>query len=166
MVSIPDWESSSSLMPLRTTPKSSITTARMVSTPGLSRGVRARHQGHPRLAVRGQGRRLRTASAANQSPIAAEAATMIHCSAAPAANAIPAKPSARSRKRTPRAWRCVGAATRGMLRGSRVREAPHGSPTPGEAAIHWIRTEGRSSVGRAAVSKTVGRGFESLRPCS
>src|SRR2546422_2289710 len=28
------------------------------------------------------------------------------------------------------------------------------------------RTQGRSSVGRAAVSKTVGRGFESLRPCS
>jgi hypothetical protein len=27
------------------------------------------------------------------------------------------------------------------------------------------RTQGRSSVGRAAVSKTVGRGFESLRPC-
>ena len=26
-------------------------------------------------------------------------------------------------------------------------------------------TQGRSSVGRAAVSKTVGRGFESLRPC-
>src|SRR5207248_343336 len=25
--------------------------------------------------------------------------------------------------------------------------------------------QGRSSVGRAAVSKTVGRGFESLRPC-
>ena len=28
------------------------------------------------------------------------------------------------------------------------------------------RAQGRSSVGRAAVSKTVGRGFESLRPCS
>ncbi len=28
------------------------------------------------------------------------------------------------------------------------------------------RTKGRSSVGRAAVSKTVGRGFESLRPCT
>src|SRR6266511_4814590 len=27
------------------------------------------------------------------------------------------------------------------------------------------RAQGRSSVGRAAVSKTVGRGFESLRPC-
>src|SRR5207253_6644022 len=27
------------------------------------------------------------------------------------------------------------------------------------------RIQGRSSVGRAAVSKTVGRGFESLRPC-
>jgi hypothetical protein len=32
--------------------------------------------------------------------------------------------------------------------------------------INWrILAQGRSSVGRAAVSKTVGRGFESLRPC-
>jgi hypothetical protein len=31
--------------------------------------------------------------------------------------------------------------------------------------LQSARTQGRSSVGRAAVSKTVGRGFESLRPC-
>src|SRR5918911_3064316 len=31
--------------------------------------------------------------------------------------------------------------------------------------LQFARTQGRSSVGRAAVSKTVGRGFESLRPC-
>ena len=31
--------------------------------------------------------------------------------------------------------------------------------------IYWYRAQGRSSVGRAAASKSAGRGFESLRPC-
>src|SRR5581483_6529133 len=42
----------------------------------------------------------------------------------------------------------------------------HGRGVPRERRRYTgLRTEGRSSVGRAAVSKTVGRGFESLRPC-
>src|SRR5207302_10086846 len=36
---------------------------------------------------------------------------------------------------------------------------------PDRPRLQSCRTQGRSSVGRAAVSKTVGRGFESLRPC-
>ena len=32
--------------------------------------------------------------------------------------------------------------------------------------VHWPPAQGRSSVGRAAVSKTVGRGFESFAPAS
>jgi hypothetical protein len=113
----------------------------------------------------------RTASPANQNAIAAEAPTMIHCSAAPAARAIPPNASVSSRNRTPSARRCEGAATALIVRRS-VRQpvlelTGHvRSSRPGRPAIHWLRTEGRSSVGRAAVSKTVGRGFESLRPCS
>src|SRR2546428_12603990 len=40
---------------------------------------------------------------------------------------------------------------------------PGGERTQGYNAP---QAQGRSSVGRAAVSKTVGRGIESLRPCS
>jgi hypothetical protein len=40
-----------------------------------------------------------------------------------------------------------------------VVPAPHGAP--GDS----LGVEGSSSVGRAAVSKTAGRGFESLLPC-
>jgi hypothetical protein len=44
-----------------------------------------------------------------------------------------------------------------------------GTGMTGARGVHYWRiswqAQGRSSVGRAAVSKTVGRGFESLRPC-
>src|SRR5947209_7558279 len=40
--------------------------------------------------------------------------------------------------------------------------SPEGPETRGYTGLP---AQGRSSVGRAAVSKTVGRGFESLRPC-
>src|SRR5579864_6469597 len=66
-----------------------------------------------------------------------------------AATATAIKPAARTQKRTPSARRCTGAA----YGGARNR------------GLQSSLTQGRSSVGRAAVSKTVGRGFESLRPC-
>ena len=57
------------------------------------------------------------------------------------------RPRASAPKRSPRRRRC----TDGMVPlGSRYHSRP---------------TQGRSSVGRAAVSKTVGRRFESCRPC-
>jgi uncharacterized cupin superfamily protein len=50
-----------------------------------------------------------------------------------------------------------------------VRRAPAAVPrvegSQNRAATIGAQAQGRSSVGRAAVSKTVGRGFESLRPC-
>ena len=42
---------------------------------------------------------------------------------------------------------------------------PYSGGSSGNPPVHCEPTQGRSSVGRAAVSKTVGRGFESLRPC-
>ena len=41
-----------------------------------------------------------------------------------------------------------------------------GEGMPGNGRYTPSPAQGRSSVGRAAVSKTVGRGFESLRPCT
>ncbi len=38
-------------------------------------------------------------------------------------------------------------------------------PDPGSGCYTELAAQGRSSAGRAAVSKTAGRGFESLRPC-
>ena len=71
-----------------------------------------------------------------------------------------------SRRRSQRAWR----------RGSRARAAARAQRSPrawtghapgifGMLRYNLRATQGRSSVGRAAVSKTVGRGFEPLRPC-
>ena len=53
----------------------------------------------------------RDASPAIQSPIAAAAARMTHCPAAPAATAIPPNASASTRKSAPSARRCAEAAT-------------------------------------------------------
>src|SRR5581483_8411298 len=47
-----------------------------------------------------------------------------------------------------------------------LRLIGHAGKMPKTEGYNLHRTQGRSSVGRAAVSKTVGRGFESLRPCS
>src|SRR6476469_5927372 len=58
----------------------------------------------------------RNASPANQTAIAADAPTMIHCSAAPAAKAIPPNASVSSRNSTPSARRCEGAATALIVR--------------------------------------------------
>src|SRR5581483_9047991 len=46
-----------------------------------------------------------------------------------------------------------------------LRLIGHAGKMPKTEGYNLHRTQGRSSVGRAAVSKTVGRGFESLRPC-
>ena len=99
----------------------------------------------------------------------------------PAANASPAKASARRAKSAPSAGPCfmrVTLANPAPLRGammmckrslsSRADAAAPGRARPGGErgqGYNLPRTQGRSSVGRAAVSKTVGRGFESLRPC-
>ena len=50
-----------------------------------------------------------------------------------------------------------GAECGSLVHGRREREEA--------TATILSQAQGRSSVGRAAVSKTVGRGFESLRPC-
>jgi hypothetical protein len=47
----------------------------------------------------------------------------------------------------------------------RVLSVAHVKRISRRARLQSCPTKGRSSVGRAAVSKTVGRGFESLRPC-
>src|SRR3954453_15795628 len=99
-------------------------------------------------------RSARNASEPSQAASAAEAKTTVQPAGslpAPyaAAKATPAKPIASSRKSAPRARRC--------FTGKGISPGPR---------LQFSLAQGRSSVGRAAISKTVGRGFESLRPCS
>src|SRR3954454_15274651 len=69
-------------------------------------------------------------------------------------------------------------AARSLERDAREREREQREQRPERTSLPHARedyqttrgynpelTQGRSSVGKAAVSKTVGRGFESLRPC-
>ncbi len=80
----------------------------------------------------------------------------------------PRSPGAYSRLQVRRRFRgAMMTCKRGVS--TRALASPTGQ-SPAGRRIHRgynaPRSQGRSSVGRAAVSKTVGRGFESLRPCS